>query len=240
MKKDIRTVIIDDDEDWRDNLSDRVEAHPRLILLASFESPIAAYDLITEGVVDLILLDIEMPDINGVEFIRYLSKPPKVIFITSHRDFAFESYEVKAVDYLLKPLSVGRFMQAIEKVVEQIQSNEMTKSVLHEKFFFIRENNSFVKIEINHILFIKSLENYIQIVTPDHTYTTLMSLSTAEENLPNALFLRVHRSFLVNITKITVVQKTELFIETTEIPIGRAYADIVFNSLIKMYSISKN
>jgi DNA-binding LytR/AlgR family response regulator len=238
MKKNIRTIIIDDEEDWRDGISARVEAHPKLELIGVFESPMAAYDLITEGVVDLILLDVEMQDANGVEFMRHLSKPPMVIFITSHRDFAIESYEVKAVDYLLKPLSTGRFMQAIEKVMLRLEAEN--EPVSDDNFFFIRENNSFVKIEVAEILFLKSLENYIQIVTPTRIYTTLMPLSSAENSLPKAQFLRVHRSFLVNISKVTVVNKTEVLIDAHEIPIGRAYADVVFNSLVKGHLMAKN
>jgi DNA-binding LytR/AlgR family response regulator len=238
MKKNIRTIIIDDEEDWRDNIAARVEAHPKLELMGVFESPIAAYDLITEGGVDLILLDVEMPEANGVEFMRHLSKPPMVIFITSHRDFAIESYEVKAVDYLLKPLSTGRFMQAIEKVMAKISAE--SDVISDDNFFFIRENNSFVKIEIADILFLKSLENYTQIVTPLRTYTTLMPLSSAENSLPKASFLRVHRSFLINVPKVTTVNKTELFIDAHEIPIGRAYADVVFNSLVKGHLMTKN
>jgi DNA-binding LytR/AlgR family response regulator len=238
MKKNITTIIIDDEEDWRDNIAERVEAHPKLDLIGVFESSMAAYDLITEGGVDLILLDIEMPESNGVDFMRQLSKPPMVIFITSHRDFALESYEVKAVDYLLKPLSKVRFMQAIEKVLTHKSAEN--EAVLDETFFFIRENNSFVKVEIADILFLKSLENYTQIITPSRTYTTLIPLSSAEDKLPKTSFLRVHRSFLVNKSKITVVNKSELFILMHEIPIGRAYADVVFNSLVKDNLIAKN
>lgn len=238
MKKNIRTIIIDDEEHWRDNIAARAEMHPKLELIGIFESPMAAYDLITEGVVDLILLDMEMPDTNGVEFMRHLSKPPMVIFITAHRDFAIESYEVKAVDYLLKPFSSGRFMQAIEKVMARME--EKNDPVSDDTYFFIRENNGFVKIEIANILFLKSLENYTQIITSSRTYTTLMPLSVAIDGLPDAQFLRVHRSFLVNKAKVTVVNKSELFIDTHEIPIGRAYADVAFNSLVKDNLIAKN
>jgi DNA-binding LytR/AlgR family response regulator len=238
MKKNIRTIIIDDEEHWRDNIAARAEMHPKLELIGIFESPMAAYDLITEGVVDLILLDMEMPDANGVEFMRHLSKPPMVIFITAHRDFAIESYEVKAVDYLLKPFSSGRFMQAIEKVMVRMEAEN--EPILDDTYFFIRENNSFVKIEIAHILFLKSLENYTQIITATRTYTTLMPLSVAIDGLPDAQFLQVHRSFLVNKTKVNVVNKSELFIDAHEIPIGRAYADVVFDGLVKGHLMVKN
>ena len=238
MKKNIRTIIIDDEEHWRDNIAERVEIHPKLELIGVFESPMAAYDLITEGSVDLILLDVEMPEANGVAFMRHLSKPPLVIFITAHRDFAIESYEVKAVDYLLKPLSTGRFMQAVEKVMARLEAENEPDT--DDKFFFIRENNGFAKIKITDILFLKSLENYTQIITPTRTYMTLIPLSSIENSLPKAPFLRVHRSFLVNMSKVTVVNKTELFIDTHEIPIGRAYVDIVFDSLVKGHLITKN
>ncbi len=238
MRKNIKTIIIDDNEDWRENLTMRVEAHPTLSLLGCFESPIAAYSMITEGGVDLMLLDVEMPNMNGIEFVRYLPKPPMTILITAHRDFAVEGYEIQAIDYLVKPFGNDRFIQAIHKVQTLLESK--TDTIIEQQFFFIKENNSFIKVEINHIVFVKSMENYVQIITPSQTYTTLMSLATVIENLPSTLFLRVHRSFLVNISKITVIQKAEIFLGSHKIPIGRAYANSVFETLIKTHLIGKN
>ena len=235
--KNIRTLVIDDDDDWRDSLVSRVEAHPKLELIGAYESPIAAYDLITEGSVDLILLDIEMPEVNGVAFMKNLLKPPMVIFVTAHRDFAIDSYDVQAIDYLLKPLSTLRFRQAIEKVLLRRAETNVPTEAAHD-FFFIKENNSYIKIEKGSILFLKSMENYTQIVTKAHTYTTLMSLSKIEETVP-PLFQRVHRSYVVNISKVTAVNKSELFIDSHQIPLSRGNADDIMNNWVKSHLIGK-
>jgi DNA-binding LytR/AlgR family response regulator len=236
--KPIRTIIIDDDKDWHDILERLVHAQPQLLLMGSFTSPVAAHSLITEGGVDLILLDIEMPDINGFEFIKAMSKPPLVIFITSHLEFAIKSYEVNAVDYLVKPITIPRFLQAIEKVVAK-WTEKQAQVQPDDTYFFIRENNSFVKIEIDKILYLKSLENYTQITTLDQVYTTLIPISDIKEQLPAALFLRVHRSYVVNISKVTVVNNTGLYINDHEIPLSRSLADSIVDTLVKAHLITK-
>jgi two-component system, LytTR family, response regulator len=237
--KPIRTIIIDDDKDWHDILETLVKAQPQLSLIGSFTSPIAAHALITEGVVDLILQDIEMPDVNGFEFIKSMTKPPLVIFITSHLEYGVKSYEVNAVDYLVKPISIPRFLQAIEKVVAK-WNEKQAQSLPDDSYFFIRENNSFVKIEMEKILYLKSLENYTQIITLDHVYTTLIPLSDIKGQLPDPLFKRVHRSYVVNISKITSVNKTEIRINHHEIPLTRSYVDALFDTLVNTHLITKN
>jgi DNA-binding LytR/AlgR family response regulator len=237
--KPIRTIIIDDDKDWHDILEMLVNAQPQLVHMGSFTSPVAAHTLITEGVVDLILQDIEMPDINGFEFIKAMSKPPLVIFITSHLEFAIKSYEVNAVDYLVKPITIPRFLQAIEKVVAKwTEKNAQVQP--DDTYFYIRENNSFVKIEIDKILYLKSLENYTQIITLDNIYTTLIPISDIKEQLPTALFLRVHRSYVVNISKVTVVNNTGILINDHEIPLSRSLADSIVDTIVKAHLITKN
>jgi DNA-binding LytR/AlgR family response regulator len=230
----IRTLIIDDDADWQRSLSLRVQAHASLELVGVFDSPLLAHSLVAEGKVDLLLLDIEMPEMNGLDFMRHLLKPPMVVFVTSHRDFAVESYETQALDYLVKPFTTPRFMQAIEKVMARwAEKAPLPLSVAEKPFFFIRENSLFVKVETEAILFLRSMENYTQIITPDRTYTTLVSLSTIEESLPASLFQRVHRSYIVNLTKIKSINKTELFIDAYEIPITRSYAETILETLVK-------
>jgi DNA-binding LytR/AlgR family response regulator len=236
--KPIRTIIVDDTPDWLDIIGKLVNAHPQLSLVGSFTSPMEAHSLITEGDVDLILQDIEMPDVNGMEFIQMLTKPPLVIFITSHLQFAAKSYEVNAVDYLVKPISVPRFLNAIEVMAKWAE--KQAPPLPENGYFFIRENYNFVKIEIDKVLYLKSLENYTQIVTLDHVYTTLVPLTTLKEKLPDALFMRVHKSYIVNISKITSFNKSEIFIKDYEIPLTRSFADGLFDTLVKTHLISKN
>jgi two-component system, LytTR family, response regulator len=237
--KPIRTIIIDDDKDWQDILARLVNAQPQLMLVGTFSSPVAAHTLITEGGVDLILQDIEMPDVNGFEFIQMMTKPPMVIFITSHLEFAAKSYEVNAIDYLVKPVSIPRFLQAIEKVVLK-WSEKQAQLLPDDTYFFIRENNSYVKIDIDEILYLKSMENYTQIITNDIIHTTLLTLTTIIEQLPADRFLRVHRSYVVNISNVTSVTKTEIHINEHQIPITRTSSDTIFDTLVKAHLISKN
>ena len=233
------TIIIDDDKDWLELTSIRVKAHTSLNLVATFSSPIAAHPLITGGGVDLIILDVEMPEMNGVDFMRHLVHSPLVIFITSHINFAAESYELNAVDYLIKPFSTARFMQAIEKANIKFNEKQSSRLPKESEFFFIRENNQYVKIETDKILYLNSMQNYTQIVTTNQTHTTLMTLTEIEEHLPSSTFLRVHRSYLVNTSKITALSRTDLFINEHQIPIARNIANDVINGLVKSHLVIK-
>ena len=239
LLRTIRTIIIDDDKDWHDILKVLVDAHPKLELVGTYTSPIVAYNYIAQNEVDLILLDIEMPEINGLDFIKSMVKPPHVIFITAHPEFAVKSYEVNAVDYLVKPITAHRFLQAIEKVMLKWNDINALQTVNQEQFFFIRENNFFVKIDVNNVLFLRSMENYTQIVALDRTYTMLMSLSAVEEQLPPSVFQRVHRSYVVNISKITLINKTELYINDYKVPLTRTFADKIMANLVKSHLITK-
>jgi DNA-binding LytR/AlgR family response regulator len=237
--KSIRTIIIDDDKDWLTLLEVHVKAHPKLDLIGSFTTAMAAYNLITEGEVDLILLDIEMPDLNGIEFINLMKNMPPVIFITSHAEFALKSYEVNALDYLLKPITTPRFLQAIEKLILK-QSSTLENSNSDEgAYFFIRENSLFVKIQIDKVLYLKSMENYTQIVTNEQIHTTLLPLSTVEEQLPNDVFQRVHRSYVVNMSKITSVNASEIFINKVLIPLSQNYSQKIMDRLVKGYLLTR-
>ncbi len=235
----IKTIVIDDNVDWLEIIAAGVNAHPKLELIGTFNSPVSAHSLITEGKVDLIFLDIEMPEVNGFEFAKYLINPPLIVFVTSHRNFAVESYEINAVDYLMKPYSIPRFMQAVEKASLKLNEKRGATSLKYDSFFFIRENNQYVKIETDNILYLSSLQNYTQIVTSEQTHTTLMTLTELEEHIPPSVFLRVHRSFIVNTLKINSVNRTEIIINDHVIPIARNLATDIINSLVKSHLVTK-
>lgn len=237
--KYIRTIIIDDDRDWHNILEKLIEVHPKLEWAGSFSSPIEAHEFLSQGNVDLVFLDIEMPNFNGIEFIERMINPPSTIFITAFPEFAAKSYEVNAVDYLIKPFSTPRFLQAIEKVILKQNHSANSHSLIDNEFFFIRENNQFIKIDIDKVLFLKSMENYTQIITSDNTYTVLMSLTNVEEQLPPSVFRRVHRSYIANISKITSVTKSDLAVGQYKIPLTRTFVDDILNNLVKKRLITK-
>jgi DNA-binding LytR/AlgR family response regulator len=240
--KPLRTIIIDANTHWHKVIEDYVKNHSNLELIGSFSTPHAAYDIIIEGGVDLILFDIdidtETPDTNGIEFIRNVPKPPFVIFITQYTQFAAESYEVNAIDFLVKPFESPRFLKAIDKVVGRWAEKLVQPSDV--KFFFIRENNNFVKIKVKKILYLKAMENYTQIFTNEGIHTTLLPLTVIEYKLPLSLFQRVHRSFVVNLSKISSVNKSEIFIKDLKIPLSINHSEIVMNILVKSHLIAKN
>ncbi len=229
--KTLRTIVIDDDFHWNKIITQSVNAHQHLECVGSFHFPLDTYQIISEAKVDLILLDIEMPEINGVQFYKRLKNPPPVIFVTSHRDFAVESYDLQAIDYLIKPFDDLRFIQAIERFISfsKFQNPEKKPS---NNVILIKENNRYYKLNCDDILFLKSLDNYVQIITIERSYTILKSLKELEVELPVSQFLRVHRSFIANINKITNFNTTELIINKHEIPIARSFADVVLNALM--------
>ncbi len=243
MNKIIRTIIVDDDDQWRELVKIRIESHPMLELVGSFDSAYEAHTLIISGAVDLMLLDIEMPDGNGMEFYKRLIVKPFVIFITSHRDFAIESYENNAMDYLIKPLTTARFLQAIEKVISRLTNEKNNKVVNIDSLndhIFVRENNRFIKVEIDKILFLKALENYVQIITSDKIFVTLLSLKAIEGFFPSSQFQKVNRSHIINLKKITSISAEEVLIEEHVIPISKNYSDLIINSVVKSKLIGRS
>lgn len=231
----MRTIIIDTDVHSREHLTHSVKAHPRLEWVGTFDKCLKAHDLVVSDAIDLILMDVDLPDVHGLAFIRHFVNSPLVVVLTANRAHAVEGYELNVVDYVIKPYTTARFFQAIEKVFRLVKEQNMP----HKRFFFFKENSHFIKIEMDKILYLKAMENYTQIITEERSYTVLGRLATIEKQLPPSVFSRTNRSCLVNMSKITAINKAEILIDTHSINLTRAFAEAIFNSYINVHLIGK-
>lgn len=210
MTEKLRCIVIDDEPIGRELIVDFVKTIPFLELQTSYEDPIDALAYLQSNEVDIIFSDIEMPKINGIDLIRTLTKPPAIIFITAHRDFALEGFESGVVDYLVKPVAYSRFLKAVNRAKERIQTSPKTKSTSPEtdsspERIFIKVNGKLVKVILEDILYAEALGDYLKIVTNTETFTTLATLKSMEDILVAPAFFRVQRSFIVKLTSIKSV-----------------------------------
>ena len=230
----IRCLIIDDEPLAIEVIKMHLSQLPELELVATFNNPIEALELLKQDNINLLFLDIEMPLLSGIDFIKTISNVPKVIFTTAYRNYAIESYELDVVDYLLKPISFSRFFKAINKYKTLLElpvsAVTTTDEVVANDHIYVNVNKKFVKIKFADMLYIESIKDYIRIHLPNKNIVTKDAISNFEDKLPNE-FLRTHRSFIVNTTKITAFTKVDVEIEATEIPIGASYKDAVIRFL---------
>jgi len=228
----IHCLIIDDEPPAREILKQHIAGVEALELAGTCSNAVEAVSFLKEHPVDLLLLDIQMPQLLGTNFIRTLKNPPKVIFTTAYRKYAVEGFELDAVDYLLKPISFERFLKAVNKVLQlNISSAQaMPTSATKEKqngesnsFLYFRAERKMVKVFFRDILYVEGLKDYIRIVTDNKTIVTKYVLSTLEEMLPANEFLRIHKSYIVAIYKIDSYNADTIHIAKHELPIGRLY-----------------
>lgn len=218
----INTLIIDDNLDWQKIISKLVQLNPLLNLVGVCDSAMQAYAKLVEGEIDLLICDIEMPDMSGLQLIKSLRSAPFVIFVTAHRDYALDCYEVSPIDFLLKPIELERFLQSIEKVRLKYINTPDTLEI--EPYFFVRENLNYVQILYKDVLYMKAQENFLLIVTTTQNYLPILSITKMEEQLKGDKFLRVHRSFIVNRSAIRVISKNDITLSNGQsIPIGEQY-----------------
>ncbi|MEJ7560760.1 MAG: LytTR family DNA-binding domain-containing protein [Pedobacter sp.] len=222
-------LIVDDEPPAREILKRYVEKTPMLHLAGEFINGFEVITFLHNQNVDLIFLDIQMPQLNGLELLRSLANPPKVIFTTAFEHHAFESYELDAVDYLLKPIKFERFIKAINKAIPSKEA-EQPDRVPNEKsagwaenFLYFRSERKMVKVILHDILYIESLKDYVKIVTDKEQVITKYSMTAIEAMLPAKQFLRTHRSYLVALDKINSFSTTYIEVLNIEIPVGRLY-----------------
>jgi DNA-binding LytR/AlgR family response regulator len=225
-KTPINCLIIDDDRLDRLVIEENISTIPSFRLTAAYSNPVESLDLLKTGKTDLLFLDVNMPVLNGVDFLKSLDNPPLCIFITKHPEYAIEAFEAQAIDYLLKPVKPDRFLQAANRAIEyfSIREKALQYSFRFENdFLLVKEGNSSTKVLINDILFIEALANYTRIVTVDRRLITLSNLKQFIQQLPADRFLRVHRSYAVALAKVTTILHNELVIENNRIPMGKLY-----------------
>lgn len=229
----MNVIIVDDEPLALDILETYIEQFPEMKLVARCESAIEAKEILDNEKVDLMFLDIQMPEINGVNFLKSLDEPPLTIFCTAYPNFAVEGFELNAVDYLLKPVSLERFQKAINKVNELIPAkNDLGKSDLKSKdntYFFVKADKKLIKVNYDDILYIEGLKDYVIIRTDQSKIITLQTMKSLEERLPTDSFIRIHRSFIVSVKKINAVVGNMIEIyekgQAKLLPIGKNYRE---------------
>lgn len=210
MSEKLRCIVIDDEPIGKELIVDFVKTIPFLELQASYDDPIDALTYLQSNEVDIIFSDIQMPKISGIDLIRSLTKPPSIIFITAHRDFALEGFENGVVDYLVKPVAYDRFLKAVNRAKERMQTASKTEVSSPEApnpvdRIFIKVNGKLVKVILDDILYVEALGDYLKIVTDTESFTTLATLKSMEDILVPPKFFRVQRSFIVKMTSIKSV-----------------------------------
>lgn len=219
----MNVLIVDDNEIARDALSQIASRIKDVKITGECADALQAYNLLQEKQVDVILLDIEMPGMTGLELTRNLEKGPVIIFTTSKRDYAVEAFELNVADYIIKPVTPARLIQAIDKARELIESAKEELSVSEEEFIFIRDSNIIRRIRLDDILFVESMRDYVKLHTPQKFYAIHTTLKAVEDRLPANKFLRVHRSYIVAIEKIDTIREGLIIVQEKTVPVADAY-----------------
>jgi len=234
MHKIIKCIIVDDEPMAREILETHLQKVDFIKVVKCCKNAAEAFNVISSEQVDLVFLDINMPEISGLSFAKSINKNIKVIFTTAYREYAVDGFDLQAVDYLLKPISFERLLQAIDKFTdENIQLKGEVSISIKEKsdFIFVRSERKMIKINFNEINYIESLSDYIKIHLEDKTVITRETISNIEVKLPKNDFIRIHRSYIISISKIESFTNEFIEIHKKAIPISRSYKTTVLNKL---------
>ncbi|RMG26156.1 MAG: DNA-binding response regulator [Bacteroidetes bacterium] len=218
----IRCIAIDDEPLALEVIQKFASKIPSLDLLGCFQNPLEALEFIQQEPVNLIFLDVQMPDLSGLQLKQHLPEDLSVIFTTAYSEYAIESYNLNAVDYLLKPILFDRFLKAVQKAQKLLQVEMQEKP---PTYLFIKSDTRYFKVNYDDILYIEGMRDYIAVHTPYKKILTLMSMTKILEKLPSASFMRVHKSFIINLNHISLVQNNRVLIQEREIPISNTYKE---------------
>ncbi len=234
----INCIIIDDEPLARKGLREYIADVDFLNLVGEYDNPLKATEIIGKGEVQLLFLDIQMPKITGLDFMKTLHKPIPVIFTTAFPQYALDGFELNALDYLVKPISFDRFLKAALKAKEYYEvrqkneADQVSISGAHD-YFFIKADNKLVKVSFLDILFVEALQNYVVIHTQEKKLITYLTFKSVEEYLPSSQFIKVHKSFIVSAVKVESIEGNEIRIGQHHIPISRNLKDDVMEKLLK-------
>ncbi len=230
--KTMTCLIVDDEPIGLEIIENYVKEIHFLKLVASCEDAFEAMEILENNQIDLLLTDIQMPRINGIEFVASLPYPPLIIFITAHNEFALDGFDLGVVDYLLKPVSFNRFLKAINKAKQQIGAlgnSSLNLNHNYEEYFFIKANKKLNKIVFKDILFIESSKDYIKIFTSDLVLVSYSSMKAIEEKLPLGQFVRIHNSYIVSIKAVKAVMGNTVELNSGQsLPISKSRKDELF------------
>jgi DNA-binding LytR/AlgR family response regulator len=233
----LKCVIIDDEPLARECISNYIEQVDFLQLVGTGNNPLDLTQLLDQHRVDLIFLDIQMPVMNGLDFLKMTSNLPMVIITTAYPTYALEGFRLDVMDYLVKPITFSLFFNAVSKVKDYHQlllksAVAQARTTVAQDYFFIKCDYRYERIYCCDILYIEAMQNYVTIFTQKGKYITLLNLKNVEQNLDEQLFIRVHKSYIVSIPKVEAIENNEIIIQSFRIPISRNYRDMVINRVV--------
>lgn len=237
MTKKIKCIVVDDEPMAREILVSFIEKISNLELVKTCKNALEAFEVLNNQKIDLLFLDINMPEVSGLSLAKMIGKESKVIFTTAYRDYAVEGFNLKAVDYLLKPIAFDRFLEAVNTffdTVSVVEKSDIKEEKSVSDFFFVRSERKMVKINFDEILYIESLSDYIKICTSKNTIVTRETITNVEVKLPSQHFLRVHRSYIVSLKSIDSYTNELVEVQKKAIPISRKYKEVVLKKLENM------
>lgn len=238
----ISCLVVDDEELARDLLENYIGRLPHLTLLGKCRDPFEALNVLSSQPVDLLFLDIQMPGMTGMEFMRTLKNKPLVIFTTAYSEFAIESYNVDATDYLLKPFAFERFVQAVNKTTDILAlrkaatgsptPSSQVAAPAAKDFILVKSEHKVHRLRFEDISYVEGMREYVAYHTPNGRILSLNSLKSLEEELPNDQFLRIHKSYIVSMGKIAAIEGNQVVIGKEKLPIGASYREVVMAKLL--------
>jgi len=238
-KQTYNCLVVDDEELARTLLDNYIERLPHLSLVAKCKNPLEAMPFLQEVQIDILFLDIQMPELTGIEFLKTLKHKPQVILTTAYPDYALEGYTLSITDYLLKPFSFERFMQGVNKAIDLLQlqqkaqqtHKEVSNRVPDKAFLLVKANHKIHKVRLSDILYIQSMREYVAIFTPEGRLLTLNSLKKLDRELPSDQFMRIHKSYMIAIDKVNTLEGNLVHIGKEKIPIGANYKEAVLQRI---------
>lgn len=222
----IRVIIVDDDELCISVIEDMISQLDDFICIETFQNALDAYNYLEANDVDVVFLDVEMPKMGGIELLKNLKKSPMVVMITSHEEFALESYEYNVTDFLKKPAEWSRFLKTIEKIRKEFL--DLAAQLLEssdQEYVFIKTDSKLVQLNLSQVLWVEALGNYIRVHTEEDKYTVLSTMKEIEAKLPAKDFIRVQRSFIIRVDKVKAIEDNYIIIKDKEIHIGKSYKE---------------
>ena len=226
----IDCLVVDDEPIAREGIMEYVRQIDYLNAVAQCKSAAEAVGLLQKNKIDLVFLDIQMPKLTGIEFVKALADPPLIIFTTAYSEYALEGFELDVVDYLLKPISFARFLKAAEKAQSYVNARNRELSITPD-FFFIKCNGKIEKIIMADVVYIEAMANYVIIYTRQKKYITYLTFSGIEEQLPAHLFVRIHKSYIVAISAIQTIDGNDVLTSSIRLPLSKYYRSDVMNRI---------
>lgn len=228
----LKCIAVDDEPLALMVITHFIEKIPDIELIATYENALDLYEVLQAKEIDVLFLDIEMPELSGIEFVKSLTKAPYIVFTTANKTYALESYELNVVDYLIKPVTFERLLKSVNKIRTLHAKNANNPPQIRKtEYIFLNENKKHIKVYFKDILYMESIKDYVKVVTNTKTVITKQTLNFFEDVLDKEKFLRIHRSFIIAIDHVTAYTCTDIEIGNIEIPIGRNYKDIVMEIL---------